>query len=86
MMSGTFAVALLPFTIQSILLITVILINTLVVSVTIADKKLHTIPNIGTKIINTVNAKYHCRMAVFLTTAVLRLTKSFVNSFGGNDC
>ena len=45
--SGTFSVPLPHFILQSILLVMIILANTLVISVTIYDKELHTIPNIG---------------------------------------
>ena len=45
--SGTFSVPLPHFILQTILLVLIILANTLVISVTIYDKELHTIPNIG---------------------------------------
>eukprot|EP00092_Neocalanus_flemingeri_P028036 GFUD01030439.1.p1 GENE.GFUD01030439.1~~GFUD01030439.1.p1 ORF type:complete len:338 (-),score=96.64 GFUD01030439.1:203-1216(-) len=44
---GTFSVPLPHFVVQTILLVVIILTNTLVIIVTILDKELHTIPNIG---------------------------------------
>ena len=43
----TFSVPLPHFVLQTILLVLIILTNSLVIMVTILDKELHTIPNIG---------------------------------------
>eukprot|EP00092_Neocalanus_flemingeri_P028037 GFUD01030440.1.p1 GENE.GFUD01030440.1~~GFUD01030440.1.p1 ORF type:complete len:342 (+),score=79.18 GFUD01030440.1:770-1795(+) len=44
---GTFSVPLPHFVVQTILLVVIILTNSLVIMVTILDKELHTVPNIG---------------------------------------
>ena len=45
--AGTFTVPLHHFILQTILLIVIIIVNIVVITVTILDKELHTIPNIG---------------------------------------
>ena len=44
---GTFSVPVPHFIVQTILLLGIIILNVLVITVTLVDKELHNIPNVG---------------------------------------